>query len=147
MSEKAYALALAAMLSATPVALAAQPRHSTGAGQNQEFIQSDQMRASRMIGSRVYDLHNRKVGRVRELVLGSGGKIDLVVVDVGSFFGRDGKMVAVKSGDLKIENSRLTLSATKEQIKQMANYNLRNPNTGMGSSTSPAHGGKPGSGH
>src|SRR3954452_8382173 len=112
MSEKAYAFALAALLAMTSVALAAQPTHSTGAGQNQEFIQADQMRASRMIGSRVYDSHNRKVGRVRELVLGAGGKVDLVVVDMGSFFGRDGKKVAVKSTELKIENHRLTLSAT-----------------------------------
>ena len=146
MLKKAHALALAALLGATPVALAAPPRHSTGASQSQEFMQPDQMRASRMIGSRVYDVQNRKVGRVRELVLGSGGKIDLVVVDMGSFFGRDAKMVAVKPTDLKIENNRITLSVTKEQLQQTANYNLRRRNADVGSSTSPVQGAKPGSG-
>ena len=99
-----------------------------------------------MIGSSVYDLQNRKIGKVQDLVLSRDGRIDLVVVDVGSFIGMGGKDVAVKPGDIKTDNNRLTLDVTKEQLQQMATYNLRDRNTGAGTSASPVHGGKLGSG-
>jgi sporulation protein YlmC with PRC-barrel domain len=143
MSKMAYALALAALLGTAPIALAAQP---TTASQGEQVIQPDQIRASKMIGSRVYDVQNRNIGKVQELILGRDGKIDLVIVDVGSFLGMGGKNVAVKPGDLKTDNNRLTLDVTKEQLQQMATFNLRDRNTGAGSSTSPVHGGKLGSG-
>jgi hypothetical protein len=57
-----------------------------------------------------------------------------------------GKSVAVKLSDLKTDNNRITLDRTKEQLQQMANYRLENRNTGAGSTTSPVHGGKLGSG-
>jgi hypothetical protein len=38
------------------------------------------------------------------------------------------------------------LDVTKEQLQQMADFNLRDRNTGAGSSASPVHGGKLGSG-
>jgi sporulation protein YlmC with PRC-barrel domain len=147
MSKKTYALALAALLGTTPIAFAAQPAQpaNTQAGQEQ-YIQADQIRASKMIGSRVYDLQNRNIGKVQDLILGRDGKIDLVVVDVGSFLGMGGKNVAVKPGDIKTDNNRLTLDVTKEQLQQMANYSLRDRNTGAGTSQSPVHGGKLGSG-
>jgi sporulation protein YlmC with PRC-barrel domain len=114
--------------------------------QREEFIQPNQMRASRMIGSAVYDLQNRDIGKVRDLIVDKDGKIDLVVVDVGSFLGMGGKNVAVKLSDIKTNNNRLTLDRTKEQLQQMANYSLEDRNTGAGTSPSPVTGGKAGSG-
>ncbi len=146
MSNKRHALAFAALLGATPIAFAAQPAHQPAASQGEQFIQSDQMRASKMIGSRVYDLQNRNIGKVRDLILGRDGKMDLIVVDVGSFLGMGGKNVAVKPNDIKTDNNRLTLDVTKEQLQQMANFNLRDRDTGAGTTTSPVHGGKIGSG-
>jgi sporulation protein YlmC with PRC-barrel domain len=145
MSKTAHALAIAVLLGTTPLALAAQPANSTNARQ-QEFIKPDQMRASKMIGSRVYDLQNRNIGKVQDLILGRDGKIDLVIVDVGSFLGMGGKNVAIKPTDIKTDNNRLTLDVTKEQLQQMADFNLRDRNTGAGTSASPVHGGKLGSG-
>ncbi len=74
MSNKRYALAFAALLGATPIAFAAQPAHQPAASQGEQFIQPDQMRASKMIGSRVYDLQNRNIGKVRDLILGRDGR-------------------------------------------------------------------------
>jgi len=101
MSTKTSAIALAALLGTMPIAFAAQPAHPTGAQERAEFIQPDQIRASKMIGSSVYDLHNRKIGKVQDLILDRDGKIDLAVVDVGSFLGMGGKNVAVKPNDIK----------------------------------------------
>ena len=48
-------------------------------------IQTDEIRASKMIGSAVYDVQNRKIGSVDDVILNKDGKVDAVVIDVGSF--------------------------------------------------------------
>ena len=109
-------------------------------------IQPDEIRASKMIGSAVYDVQNRKIGSVQDMIVKKDGKIDAVVVDVGSFLGMGGKNVAIAPSDIKTDNNRLTLDRTKEQLQQMAEYRLEDRNTGTGTSTSPAQGGRLGSG-
>jgi sporulation protein YlmC with PRC-barrel domain len=139
----AVALALA---TAAPVAYAqTATTHETRALAASEAlphsIQTDEIRASKMIGSAVYDVQNRKIGSVSDVVLNKDGKVDAVVIDVGSFLGMGGKDVALLPSDIKTDNNRLTLDRTKEQLQQMAKYNLENRNTGAGSSTSPVQGG------
>ncbi|MGA7868818.1 MAG: PRC-barrel domain-containing protein [Stellaceae bacterium] len=139
----AVALALAA---AAPIANAqTAATHDTRALAANEAlphsIQTDEIRASKMIGSAVYDVQNRKIGSVSDVVLNKDGKVDAVVLDVGSFLGMGGKDVAVLPSDIKTDNNRLTLDRTKEQLQQMATYNLENKNTGAGTSTSPVQGG------
>jgi sporulation protein YlmC with PRC-barrel domain len=106
------------------------------------MVQSDEVRASKMIGSAVYDLQNRDIGKVSDLVLNKSGAVDVVVLDVGSFLGMGGKYVGIPISDIKTDHNRLTLDRTKEQLQQMAAYQLENPNTGAGSSTSPTTGGQ-----
>jgi len=145
MSKTISAIALALALGAAPLAFA-QTSHYGTANRAEEVIQPNQIRASKMIGSAVYDVQNRKIGKVSDLVLDRAGQIAAVVVDVGSFLGAGGKNVAVKPGDFKTDNNRLTLDVTKEQLQQMSNYRLEDRNTGAGSSTSPVKGGKLGAG-
>ena len=154
MTKTLSAVALALALGAAPVAFAQTPPHGTAnrvepygtTNRAEEVIQSDQIRASKMIGSAVYDIQNRKMGKVRDLVLDRSGQIAAVVVDVGSFLGMGGKNVAVKPSDIKTDHNRLTLDVTKEQLQQMANYQLEDRNTGAGSSASPVKGGHLGTG-
>ena len=105
------------------------------------MIQSDEIRASKMMGGTVYDVQNRDIGKVKDLVLNKDGKIDAVVLDVGTFLGMGGKYVALPLTDIKTDHNRLTLDRTKEQLKEMAAYQLENPSTGAGTSTSPTTGG------
>jgi sporulation protein YlmC with PRC-barrel domain len=132
------AVALGALIVASPLARAAD---TTGAVQ----IKPDEMRASKIIGSSVYDVNNQKLGTVRDLVIGKGGQVNEVVVDVGSFLGIGGKDVAVKTSDIKTDNNRLTLDRTKEQLAQAPAYQLEDKNTGAGKSPSPVTGGNAGS--
>ena len=81
-------------------------------------IQTDEIRASKMIGSAVYDVQNRKIGSVDDVILNNDGKVDAVVIDVGSFLGMGGKDLAVLPSDIKTNNNRLTLDRTKEQLQQ-----------------------------
>jgi sporulation protein YlmC with PRC-barrel domain len=143
--------AVAAILMATsPLAFAqsntAPPEASaTATNPTGTVIQSDQFRASKMLGSSVYDVQNRDIGSVKDLVIDNDGRVADAVVDVGTFLGMGGKYVAVPLSAIKTDNNRLTLDMTKEQLQAAQAYNLENPNTGSGSSTSPVTGGHLGS--
>jgi sporulation protein YlmC with PRC-barrel domain len=139
----AMALALAAAVPAYAQTAATHETRTMAANETLlHGIQPDEVRASKMIGSAVYDVQNRKIGSVADVILNKDGKIDAVVIDVGSFLGMGGKNVAVLPSDIKTDNNRLTLDRTKEQLQQMANYDLSNRNTGAGTSTSPVKGGR-----
>ena len=149
MSSPRVSAAFATLLIATaPVAYAETAPHAraTVATATEAQIQPDQIRASKMIGSAVYDVQNRKIGSVKDLVLDRDGQVASVVVDVGAFLGMGGKYVAVSPRDIKTDHNRLTLDLTKEQLQQAQNYRLENSYTGAGTSTSPVHGGHLGSG-
>lgn len=146
MSRVSTTVAFAAILATAMPAAYAQTRATPDAraeatsALSKRVIQ-DQIRASQMIGSAVYDVHNRKIGSVKDLILDRDGKVAEVVVDVGSFLGVGGKYVAIDMSDIKANNNRLTLDRTKEQLQQMAEYRLEDRNTGAGTSTSPVTGG------
>jgi sporulation protein YlmC with PRC-barrel domain len=142
------AVALAAIMSAAVPAAYAQTNANSdtpapmAATQAALSIQPDQIRATKMIGSTVYDVENRDIGSVRDLILDRDGRVADVVIDVGSFLGVGGKDVAVRLSALKTDNNRLTLDLTKGQLQQMAEYHLTDQNTGAGATTSPATGGQ-----
>jgi sporulation protein YlmC with PRC-barrel domain len=143
MSKMSTAATFAAILAAAgPAALAQTSATPQTAAVSETSIQPDQIRASKMLGSTVYDMQNRSIGKVQDLILETSGRVDEVVIDVGSFLGMGGKDVAVKISDIKTDNNRLTLDLTKEQLQQMASYRLEDRNTGAGESTSPATGGR-----
>jgi sporulation protein YlmC with PRC-barrel domain len=124
-------LAVAGLLAISTTAMAAD-----------QTIRSDELRASKIIGSSVYDNNNEKIGSVQDIILGKGGKVDSVVVDVGTFLGMGGKDVAVSLDQIKTDHDRLTLSMTKDQLKQAPNYALTNRNTGAGQTASAPEGGR-----
>ena len=88
--------------------------------------QSGELRAGQMIGSTVYDVQNRNIGSVKDIVLDRNGQVQAVVVDVGAFLGVGGKYVAVSLNDLKTDNNRLTLNRSKEQLQSAQSYQLDN---------------------
>jgi sporulation protein YlmC with PRC-barrel domain len=136
LSKISFTAAVTAIaLMTAPVAFA-QALNPTG-----DRIKSDEIRASNMIGSSVYDRQNQDLGKVKDIVLNKDGRIDAVVVDVGTFLGMGGKYVAVRPTDIKTDNNRLTLDMDKGQLKQALAYHLENRDTGAGTSTSPVEGG------
>jgi sporulation protein YlmC with PRC-barrel domain len=106
-----------------------------------QTIQSNELRASKIIGSSVYDKNNEKIGSVQDIILGTGAKVDSVVVDVGTFLGMGGKDVALKMSDIKTDNDRLTTDMSKDQLKQAPSFQLTNNATGAGQTASAPQGG------
>ncbi len=101
-------------------------------------MKPDQMRASKFIGSTVYDMQNQNVGSVKDLIFDRDGRIEAAVVDVGTFLGMGGKYVAVKLSDIKTANNRLTLDMSKDQLKSAQEFKF--PETSStGTSTPPAN--------
>jgi sporulation protein YlmC with PRC-barrel domain len=144
MSKTTMTAAFAAIIATAAPAAYAQthPTTETRVAATSNIIQPDEVRASKMIGSTVYDVQNRNIGSVKDLILNKDGRVDAAVIDVGAFLGMGGKYVAIPISDIKTDNNRLTLDRAKEQLQQMAAYDLENSDTGAGKSASPATGGR-----
>jgi len=134
----ATAMALSAPLAQAQTTTTTQvTRTSTVATVNQ--MTPDEIRATKFMGSTVYDVENRNIGDVKDMVFNREGRIDAVVLDVGAFLGMGGKYVAVKLADIKTDNNRLTLDMTKEQLKSAQAYLFNDQSWGYGSSTAPTN--------
>ena len=100
---------------AAPAATTQAPRH----------MATNEMRASKLIGSAVYDSGDQKIGSIADLIVDRDGKVSDVVIGVGSLLGGGDKNVAVKMADLKrAKDDHLVFSTTKDALKQMAGYDL-----------------------
>ena len=110
---------------------AAAPAAAPATAQASRHMRDDQIRASKLIGASVYDPNDQKIGAVDELVLNPDGKVADVVIGVGGFLGAGEKRVAVPMADLKRgKNDHFVLAATKDSLKQMANFELKTAGTG-----------------
>jgi hypothetical protein len=138
------ALMLAAALAAAP-AMAQPAAHNTTMApatgrtgdvsntnandRNPVMTQMGEARASKVIGSSVYNDHDEKVGSIDDLLIDKDGKMN-VVLSVGGFLGMGTKYVEVPYADLTFGNTqrdsdnRVVLKgATKESLKTQPSYN------------------------
>jgi hypothetical protein len=78
----------------------------------------EQSRASKLIGSRLYNDRAENIGEIEEVVLNAPGP--MAVVQIGGFLGMGGRQVAVPLSELRWsgENNRLTLpGATQDALR------------------------------
>ena len=129
-----HAATPAAPSAVTPAAPhAAAPAASSQAARH---IGINEMRASKLTGSAVYDQADEKIGSIADLIIDQDGRVTDVVISVGGFVGTSSKHVAVKMADLKHgKENRLVLNTTKDALKQMASYDLNYDAAKSGSST------------
>ena len=86
MSRTTMTAVFAAIIAtAAPAAFAQTHATDPRAAVANNTIQPDEIRASKMLGTTVYDVQNRNIGSVKDLVLNKDGKVDAAVVDVGYF--------------------------------------------------------------
>jgi sporulation protein YlmC with PRC-barrel domain len=104
-------------------------------------IQPNQLRASKMIGATVYDAYNRDVGSVQDIVLDRNGRVAAVVIST------HGRNIGLPMRDFTASRNRLTLiNITDQQLRLAQPFHLTNDTTGAGTTQSPLHGGRLGSG-
>lgn len=106
------------------------------------------VRASKLIGTNVYNLNNEGIGEVSDLVIDNGKAIKAVIVDVGGFLGMGERSVAISPGSIVMKEERdgsfrLVVNTTREDLKKATPFNLADvdkpgPNAGKTSDTAPA---------
>src|SRR5260221_5121218 len=104
----------------TPAPHAAAPAATTQAPRH---MATNEMRASKLIGSAVYDSGDQKIGSIGDLIVDRDGKVTDVVVGVGSFLGGGDKNVPGKIAQLKSgKGDQLLFSTAKDALKEMAGH-------------------------
>jgi sporulation protein YlmC with PRC-barrel domain len=87
-------------------------------------------RASKLIGSAVYNENNESIGEVDDILIPAGGSGPVAVISVGGFLGIGAKLVAVPYERLQAaggSNNRWTLSgATKDSLGSLPTFNYDN---------------------
>ncbi len=128
---------LAAPGAAPPVAADATPSAPSGATNalpaaaagSPVLTHGTDVRASKVIGSAVFNDADEKVGAVDDVVLGAGDRPVLAILSIGGFLGMGSKLVAVPFGALRFgdtrENgdNRVRMSgADKDALASMGSY-------------------------
>lgn len=80
--------------------------------------------ASKIIGSAVYTSDNKKVGDVKDMLIGESNRIIAVTVGVGGFLGIDETYLAFPMKDIKLSydsgSLKITTDLTKAAIEKVA---------------------------
>src|SRR5688572_13558348 len=123
------AAAVALTLGASPLVLAQTTSSPTttpgpaGSVQPQWYShQAGEMRASKLIGTRVNNDAGERIGEINEVVLSKDGRVAAVVIGVGGFLGIGEREVAVRFDSLRLtqdanDNTVAAFSATKDSLK------------------------------
>jgi sporulation protein YlmC with PRC-barrel domain len=90
-------------------------------------LATQDLTAEELIGTPVYGADEENLGEVGDVVFGSGGEIEAVVIDVGGFLGIGEKPVAVQFDSLNVQKdvngeARLMIQATQEQLENAPTY-------------------------
>ncbi len=131
MKASAIGLAASLMLAAAPPTLAqtsptaptTPPPAASPSGQPMWYShQADEMRASKLIGTKVVNTANETIGDINEIVLGKDGKVAAVIIGVGGFLGMGEREVAMNFESLRMSrdsnnNLILTANTTKDALK------------------------------
>lgn len=85
------------------------------------------LRASKLIGSAVYNDQNEKIGSVDDLIVKDGNRIVMSVISVGGFIGIGNKLVAIPFDQLHLETnndgSKVTMpGANKDALNAMPTF-------------------------
>ena len=86
---------------AQPVDRAAPAASNPTANSTAKMMLKGNWRASKLIGLKVYNEANEKLGDINELILDKSGKVNAVVIGVGGFLGMGEHDIAVSMDKLK----------------------------------------------
>jgi sporulation protein YlmC with PRC-barrel domain len=123
MVRSSVALAAALVLAAGGTSFAQQP--AGGPSDPKLTVASVRLdngfRASKIIGSSVYNDQNQEVGTISELFLSKQDQVAMAVISVGSFLGIGGKLVSVPFNKLQIgDDAKVVMpGGSKDELNGM----------------------------
>jgi sporulation protein YlmC with PRC-barrel domain len=81
------------------------------------------LRASKLIGTAVYNDQNTKIGSVDDLILTDEDKVVVAIISVGGFLGIGSKLVAIPYDQLHRDNGKTVLAGgTKDALNAMPGF-------------------------
>ncbi|WP_241023217.1 MULTISPECIES: PRC-barrel domain-containing protein [unclassified Paraburkholderia] len=128
MKTRASSLAFALMIAASGLAGSSlaygQGTPQSIAVQRLATVQSGTgFRASKLVGSDVYDNNGNKIGEIDDIVLESPNAGAFAILSVGGFLGMGKHLVAVPFNDLQISAKQIVLQTDKSSLKAMPEFN------------------------
>ena len=91
---------------------------------NVDIVATTGYRASKLLGSEIYNHQGEKIGKLDDFIVGSEEKVSVAVVAVGGFLGMGKRMVAVPATLIKNDaKGRMVLpGATADQLKALPEF-------------------------
>jgi sporulation protein YlmC with PRC-barrel domain len=84
-------------------------------------------RASKLIGSTVYNEQNEKIGSVDDLIVTPSDKVVMAVISVGGFLGIGSKLVAVPYDQIHVDNGHVSIiGADKNTLTALPSFTYEN---------------------
>jgi hypothetical protein len=106
--------------------------YNTPSARNPVATDNGSLRASKIVGSSVYNDHDEKIGSIDDLVIGSDRTLN-AVVSVGGFLGLGSKMVEVPFNKLEFGNTKgstdnrvVIPGVNKDALNAMPDYHYVN---------------------
>jgi sporulation protein YlmC with PRC-barrel domain len=92
-------------------------------------VQPADMRASKLIGTDVFNLANENIGEVEDLIIDNGKTVKGVVISVGGFLGIGDRNVAVQPGSVVLTeqndgSARVVINTTRDDLKNAPAFNF-----------------------
>jgi hypothetical protein len=140
MTLKSIVVASSLLLGASPLAFSqttpapTPPPATTPSGQPMWYShQADEMRTSKLLGTKVVNTANETIGDINEIVLGKDGKVAAVIIGVGGFLGVGEREVAVSFESVRMSRDQnnnlvLTVNATPDLLKNAPQWRWDSPN-------------------
>ena len=120
-------LLAAALLSTTALAQTAAPSAAPAATATTTAPKANHWRSSKLIGVKIYNEKNEKLGDINEIILDPAGKVMGYVVGVGGFLGMGEHDVLVEPSKIKFVNEPVrSASTTTTTTPSGAPNNTRN---------------------
>ena len=91
---------------------------------NVDIVATTGYRASKLLGSDIYNDQGEKIGKLDDFIVGSDTKVSIAIVGVGGFLGMGKRMVAVPATSLESNDQGQTVlpGATKDELKALPEF-------------------------
>lgn len=91
---------------------------------NVEVVATTGYRASKLLGSDIYNDQGEKIGKLDDFIVGSNEEVSIAVIAVGGFLGMGSRMVAVPAELIEgnDKNQIVLPGGTKDELKALAEF-------------------------
>ena len=89
-----------------------------------DLVAATGYRASKLLGSTIYNDHGEKIGKLEDFIVGSDHKASVAIISVGGFLGMGARMAGVPAAAFESNAQSQTVlpGATKDVLKALPQF-------------------------